>query len=273
MLASETSTTAVVVMLTQTHEAGREKCFTYFPLDASSSPQEITPDPDDPDDSFRGEITLLSSEEDPRSRTTLRRMKLRTKTSRDGGRGKEGNEQQQHQEEEESWTEKEVWHLLFGGWPDFLVPEGEDRAALLEMITLSIRLNAVAPNPDSSSFDMYAASDDHDDNDNATSQAGTTTKTNSRDGQKPNEISLNPRIVHCSAGVGRSGTFIALDYLLGLLDAGEMDNVPPERDLIAETVDKLRQQRMMMVQGEGQFMFCYEVLREAWIRRWRARKG
>ncbi|KAK3074764.1 hypothetical protein LTS18_014161, partial [Coniosporium uncinatum] len=40
-------------------------------------------------------------------------------------------------------------------------------------------------------------------------------------------------------------------------------------DPIAETVDRLRMQRMMMVQGESQFMFLYEVLREKWVERWK----
>jgi protein-tyrosine phosphatase len=33
----------------------------------------------------------------------------------------------------------------------------------------------------------------------------------------------NPRIVHCSAGVGRSGTFIALEHLMRELDAGVLE--------------------------------------------------
>jgi protein-tyrosine phosphatase len=34
----------------------------------------------------------------------------------------------------------------------------------------------------------------------------------------------NPRIVHCSAGVGRSGTFIALEHLIRELDAGVLEH-------------------------------------------------
>jgi protein-tyrosine phosphatase len=48
MLAQEStddSAAAVVVMLTQTHEAGREKCFKYFP-DSQETPLELHPDPD-----------------------------------------------------------------------------------------------------------------------------------------------------------------------------------------------------------------------------------
>jgi protein-tyrosine phosphatase len=82
-----------------------------------------------------------------------------------------------------------------------------------------------------------------------------------------NVDSARPRIVHCSAGVGRSGTFIALDYLLHLLHTGELDHLPDDKDPIVELVDSLRQQRMMMVQGEGQFMFLYHVLREHWLAR------
>ncbi|KAJ2893706.1 uncharacterized protein MKZ38_008311 [Zalerion maritima] len=34
----------------------------------------------------------------------------------------------------------------------------------------------------------------------------------------------NPRIVHCSAGVGRSGTFITLDHIIKELEAGYLEN-------------------------------------------------
>ena len=234
MLASETSEPAVVVMLTQTHEAGREKCFTYFPLDEASSPMDI-PRGDDVEDDFEGQVTLVSATNDTKSRSTIRHMKLRT---RGGGQGTD-------------WVEKDVYHLLFGGWPDFLVPEGEDRTALTQLVLLSRELNkdAVAPKP--SSFDMFE----------------------DKTGSVSTSEELNPRIIHCSAGVGRSGTFIALDYLLNQLETGLLDKVGANSDPIAETVDKLRQQRMMMVQGESQFLFLYDALRELWIERWRETRG
>ncbi|KZF24563.1 hypothetical protein L228DRAFT_259766 [Xylona heveae TC161] len=79
-----------------------------------------------------------------------------------------------------------------------------------------------------------------------------------------NEGTNNPRIVHCSAGVGRSGTFIALDHLLRELHSGGMDNVPDDVDKIYETVTSLREQRMWMVQSEPQYAFIYQVLMEEW---------
>ncbi|PYH76724.1 hypothetical protein BO82DRAFT_406872 [Aspergillus uvarum CBS 121591] len=73
----------------------------------------------------------------------------------------------------------------------------------------------------------------------------------------------NPRIVHCSAGVGRTGTFIALDHLLQELESGQLlEAVDPEIDPVFETVNQMREQRMMMVYNEMQLQFIYEVLRE-----------
>jgi len=49
-------------------------------------------------------------------------------------------------------------------------------------------------------------------------------------------------------------------------DDGEME------DPIVDVVDMLRQQRMLMVQGEQQFWFLYDILRELWLQRYRARQ-
>ncbi|KAL5357876.1 protein-tyrosine phosphatase-like protein [Aspergillus floccosus] len=73
----------------------------------------------------------------------------------------------------------------------------------------------------------------------------------------------NPRIVHCSAGVGRTGTFIALDHLLLELESEQLlKATDPDVDPVYETVNQMREQRMMMVYNEMQLHFIYEVLRE-----------
>lgn len=75
--------------------------------------------------------------------------------------------------------------------------------------------------------------------------------------------SNNPRVVHCSAGVGRTGTFIALGHLLRELESGQLLNITDaETDPVFETVNQMREQRMMMVYNEMQLQFIYEVLRE-----------
>lgn len=110
----------------------------------------------------------------------------------------------------------------------------------------------------------------------------------------------SPRVVHCSAGVGRSGTFIALDHLIRELNAGVFENCDEQQqqttgqtgqtpgadggdgsdgsevssnpahgeegyDPIYTTVNRLREQRCTMVQSESQYMFIYQVMRKLWL--------
>ncbi|KNE56074.1 hypothetical protein AMAG_01916 [Allomyces macrogynus ATCC 38327] len=69
----------------------------------------------------------------------------------------------------------------------------------------------------------------------------------------------NPLVVHCSAGCGRTGTFIAVDFLTRYLEDGlrfpEFDAHP---DLVAAVVADLRRQRVQMVQALRQFELVYE---------------
>jgi protein-tyrosine phosphatase len=172
---------------------------------------------------------------------------------------------------------KEIYHYLFNGWPDYGRPEGDDRRALLELARQT-RERAQAPE---------TSGDGH-----------------------PVGGKGNPRFVHCSAGVGRTGTFIALDWLLFQLEEGNLvpknETLPTEQnvnaaayqensningssnaetwgksgpvkekegtpeakielDLIFDTVNKLREQRMMMVMNEIQYSFLYEVVKEAFV--------
>jgi protein-tyrosine phosphatase len=73
------------------------------------------------------------------------------------------------------------------------------------------------------------------------------------------------RIVHCSAGVGRTGTFIALEHVMGEMDRGAFDG-KCDTDAVFETVNILREQRMRMV-NEQQLALIYQVLRERWQER------
>ncbi|XP_041497966.1 tyrosine-protein phosphatase non-receptor type 13 isoform X3 [Microtus oregoni] len=62
-----------------------------------------------------------------------------------------------------------------------------------------------------------------------------------------------PVITHCSAGIGRSGTLICIDVVLGLISQDlEFD--------ISDLVRCMRLQRHGMVQTEGQYIFCYQVI-------------
>ncbi|KAF2196565.1 hypothetical protein GQ43DRAFT_252281 [Delitschia confertaspora ATCC 74209] len=202
MVWHETTSPSVVVMLTQTRETGREKCYPYYPQ-SLSSPTLTVNEHDEFEDGFTSTLTLLSLEKNEDIRAQVREIEM---SNTDGSES------------------KKIWHLLFAGWPDFHIPEGADRSALLNLIAMSRQKNA--------------------------------------------DNSENPRIVHCSAGVGRSGTFIALDWLLQELEEGSLDEVDDDSDPVVEVVDNLRQQRMMMVQGEAQFSFLYDILRDLWRERW-----
>ncbi|KAH7157116.1 protein-tyrosine phosphatase-like protein [Dactylonectria macrodidyma] len=78
----------------------------------------------------------------------------------------------------------------------------------------------------------------------------------------------NPRIIHCSAGVGRTGTFITLEHLMRELESGAFEDydtpILQGPDLIYETVNYLREQRVGMVQGKPQYHFLYQVMCKLW---------
>ncbi|KAL9130919.1 MAG: hypothetical protein Q9217_001022 [Psora testacea] len=193
MIWHETGDVAVIVMLTPTEESGREKCFQYFPLNAETSPFKIKVN-GLADSASEGEVTFIEQQSQPDANTHVRRLQLTI-----------GSET------------KTVWHLLFTAFPDFGVPEAEDRAELLDLVKLSAEKNS---HPE------------------------------------------NPRTIHCSAGVGRSGTFIALEFLLSQLDSGAIVKAKVEEDPIFDLVQRLREQRMMMVQSDVQYQFLYDVLAE-----------
>ncbi|XP_058882189.1 receptor-type tyrosine-protein phosphatase epsilon-like isoform X2 [Acipenser ruthenus] len=74
--------------------------------------------------------------------------------------------------------------------------------------------------------------------------------------QKQQQQSGNhPIIVHCSAGAGRTGTFVALSNILERVKAeGLLD--------VFQTVKSLRMQRPHMVQTLEQYDFCYRVVQD-----------
>ncbi|KAL5121081.1 hypothetical protein ACEQ8H_000932 [Pleosporales sp. CAS-2024a] len=202
MIWKENQEEAVIVMLTQTHEQGREKCFPYYPHSPSSPDMRINQH-DEFDDGFVHNLHLASLHQDASARTQVREMDMTA---------------------EESNESRKIWHLLFAGWPDFSAPEGMDRAALLRLVDMSR--------------------------------------------EKGGDLATNPRIVHCSAGIGRSGTFIALEWLLQELEEGSLDQVADNEDPIVTVIGQLRDQRAGMVQAKVQFLFLYDALREQWRHRW-----
>lgn len=90
--------------------------------------------------------------------------------------------------------------------------------------------------------------------------------------QRINSSSTGPIIVHCSAGVGRTGTFIAIDRTLrrlrdafGVVPDGERQ--PVRVDEIRDLVRKLKRERSKMVQTPEQYQFIFQAVLEG-MKKW-----
>ncbi|KAH8835075.1 protein-tyrosine phosphatase-like protein [Flagelloscypha sp. PMI_526] len=141
-------------------------------------------------------------------------------------------------------------HLLYTAWPDHGVPAPEDRASLRAFLRL-----ADAKNRETSS-------------------------------DRPDLDPDPPIVINCSAGIGRTGSFITMSSILrhhGILPAPstrlDKTHIPaplgplPDKianDEICQEVDALREQRPGMVQSGNQISLIYEVLDEELSSQFRA---
>ncbi|XP_061491647.1 receptor-type tyrosine-protein phosphatase epsilon isoform X3 [Rhineura floridana] len=73
-----------------------------------------------------------------------------------------------------------------------------------------------------------------------------------------NPAHAGPIVVHCSAGVGRTGTFIVIDAMICMMHAEQKVDV-------SEFVARIRNQRPQMVQTDMQYSFIYQALLEYYL--------
>nr|XP_056709049.1 tyrosine-protein phosphatase non-receptor type 14 [Euleptes europaea]XP_056709050.1 tyrosine-protein phosphatase non-receptor type 14 [Euleptes europaea] len=111
--------------------------------------------------------------------------------------------------------EKTVWHLQYTDWPDHGCPEEQGFLSYLEEIQ-SVRRH-------------------------------TNSVLDSSNNRNP------PIVVHCSAGVGRTGVVILTELMISCLEHNEKVDVPM-------MLQCLREQRMFMIQTIAQYKFVYQVL-------------
>uniref|UniRef100_A0A8D8LUZ9 protein-tyrosine-phosphatase n=1 Tax=Cacopsylla melanoneura TaxID=428564 RepID=A0A8D8LUZ9_9HEMI len=116
---------------------------------------------------------------------------------------------------------REIKQLQFTAWPDHGVPEHP--APFLQFLRRVRSLN-----PGSSGTNSLDAS----------------------------HLPVGPLIVHCSAGVGRTGCFIVIDAMIERIKSDKTVDIYGH-------VTCLRAQRNYMVQTEDQYMFIHDALHEA----------
>lgn len=63
---------------------------------------------------------------------------------------------------------------------------------------------------------------------------------------------VGPPVVHCSAGIGRSGTFCLVDSCLVLINDMKLDNI-----VVKDILMEMRKYRMGLIQTHDQLRFSY----------------
>ncbi|XP_049575717.1 tyrosine-protein phosphatase non-receptor type 9 [Syngnathus scovelli] len=126
----------------------------------------------------------------------------------------------------QSGERRDVCHYLYVSWPDFGVPKSA--SAMLDFREHVLRRRDVAVQSLGSSWKGPPGGP--------------------------------PVVVHCSAGIGRTGTFCTLDICLSQLeDIGTVD--------VHQTVRRMRTQRAFSIQTWDQYYFCYTAIIEYAMRR------
>eukprot|EP01125_Pyxidicula_operculata_P004207 TRINITY_DN161_c0_g1_i2.p1 TRINITY_DN161_c0_g1~~TRINITY_DN161_c0_g1_i2.p1 ORF type:complete len:255 (+),score=28.81 TRINITY_DN161_c0_g1_i2:395-1159(+) len=133
------------------------------------------------------------------------------------------------------YAKRTIYQYHFQTWPDMGVPT--DPSSLLTMID---DINAKVQKLNGSVSMKDEGDDDDDDNSKAV---------------------VPPLVVHCSAGIGRTGSYVVIDSVIKKLkEEGEDDT---ESLKLQPILSKMRQQRPGFVQQKAQYIFCYNAIKHA----------
>jgi len=247
---AKSSRVRTVVQLTQDFEKGRRKADSYFPSDVGTS---ILISPEAGCDAPPLKVTLLATESIEHAHCIQSTVSIlpiyppqRVDDDVDDDTTGEIDSENATDDEEVVFQ-----HLLYLSWPDHGVPDPQDRESLLAFIQLV----------ESTNRDISLC----------TTHAEATPDTCTVLDPDP------PIIIGCSAGIGRTGSYIALSSLLrasgllppssnptpsSVLPASPLGPLPSyaDNDMVVQEIDSLREQRPGMVQRAEQAVLVYNVL-------------
>ncbi|KPA80177.1 protein-tyrosine phosphatase 1-like protein [Leptomonas pyrrhocoris] len=132
--------------------------------------------------------------------------------------------------------EHKVTMVQYVGWPDRGVPDSTE--SFEELLRIIADRNAANPKTPAAADAISGASN--------SSSGGSNSASGTR---KPSVL------VHCSAGIGRTGTLIGAYAAIKLMEAGKL-----HRDSICSILSVMRKARFGMVQRIEQYMFLYLIV-------------
>lgn len=250
MIVEQLDNPGVIVMLTETHEGDMEKCYPYFPRTPNDAPLEVGIK-DEFSDGFRASVRCEAIEEtEAGDAIELRKLVVRVyKGSKNGACNGTATEPATSAEEFPVDGNGDVKMIS----PVKTSPDDQDAQTTADDDAGSVTVEV----------GRTSGEQDASDNKPASQQPQPITQEETRPSSEPefeeriiwhflykkwpdfgvpaiedidsfftlmrlsrekNASPTNPRIVHCSAGVGRSGTFIALEHLMREMEAGVLEN-------------------------------------------------
>lgn len=239
MVVEQLESPAVIVMLTETHEGNMEKCYPYFPRSPDSAPMEVNRK-DEFGDGFRASVRCEAIEEtEAGDAIELRKLVVRVYKGK-AASSQKGESSPDSAAEEVPAVEFPVDEngdvkMLS---PDKAHDDDDSRSDGTETASVTVEVGRAA-SEDERPAAVKDESPEHEYEERTVwhflykkwPDFGVPALedidsffTLMRLSREKNADPTNPRIVHCSAGVGRSGTFIALEHLMREMDAGVLEN-------------------------------------------------
>jgi protein-tyrosine phosphatase len=218
MVVEQLESPGVIVMLTETHEQNIEKCFQYFPRRVGDAPMEINAR-DEFGDGFRATVHCEAIQETSvGDAIEMRKLVVRIISPASTGNTSEAAPERDGDLDVKMKSPRLRSQDSTSPAPESRRPQGDDHTAgdsngngtkeekrPVEERTIWHLLYKKWPDfgvPDLADLDSFFEL--------------------MRLSRELNANPSNPRIVHCSAGVGRSGTFITLEHLWKQLEAGTL---------------------------------------------------